>query len=450
MGRNFSSSRWCLGVVIYPDDILIFRATPEEHNTRLEAVREALRKAQVTINDRKSMFNTTSVPFLCHMVSAAGIAPGPEKVASLQQMLDPTNLAELRAFLGLATYLGKFVPNMAATVKPLTRLLSNTWCWDADCTTAADLIRHYVTTAPVLGLFDPNKSMRIEVDASGGELGAVLAQQLQDGWWQPVYYASRKLTGPESRYAAIELETLVISWADDRFRGYVTGMPFCVITDHRPLLQVFATNYPLSRASLRVQRLILRIQDMSFTVKYRPGRDNLLADALFRLPTEEPASQDILVHHITLDDGLPTAARQKIAAHTTADPTLCAVRDALRTDKSPTTPTVPPYRALRHELSIWPYPDTSDFIILRDSHLVIPDAAISEVLERAHEGHPGLQRTKARLRESVWWPGWSKHAKQCLKTCDPCCPEKTAVPVPLKPRELPPYSWHTIAVDLFY
>eukprot|EP00117_Sycon_ciliatum_P038465 scpid23619/ scgid28577/ Uncharacterized protein K02A2.6 len=227
-------------------------------------------------------------------------------------------------------------------------------------------------------------------------------------------------------------------------------MAFHVITDHKPLLQIFAPTYPLSQASLRVQRLLFKIQDMIFTVSYRPGQENLVADALSRLPVEEADVNFAVVQHITMADGLSTDHRQRIAEPTAADATLCAVRDALRTDNWPSTSAVAPYRALRHELSVWPYPGTQDFVILRQERLVIPEAAVPEVLKPAHDGHPGVRKTKARLRESVWWPGWAEHVKQHLKKCEPCLKETATAPVPLKPRELPPRPWHTIAIDLFY
>ena len=440
----------CEGVLVYLDDILIFGASQEEHDARLDAVKDALKANQVTINEKKSVFNTTSVTFLGHVVSADGIAPGPDKVTSLQKMPNPTNLAELRAFLGLATYLSKFIPNLAATTKPLTHLLSSPWHWTDECSTAADTIRQHFSTAPVLSLFQPDLATRVEVDASGDGLGAVLTQQQKDGRWQPVYFASRKLTGPESRYAAIELEALAVSWAVSRFRNYLLGTTFRVITDHKPLLQVFAPDYPLARASLRVQRLLLRTQDLSFSVQYRPGKDNLLADALSRLPTGAADASFLMVHYVSLDDGLPTASRKKIAEQTAADATLCAVRDALRTNQWPSNAAVAPFQALRHELSVWPFPNSNDFVILRGDRLVIPEAAIPDVLEQAHHGHPGIHRTKARLREATWWPGWSRHVQHHLKQCEPCCRESQAAPVPLKPRELPPHPWHTIAVDLFF
>lgn len=438
------------GIVIYLDDILIFSASAEEHEKRLDAVKAALNAHGITVNSDKSSYHQPSMAFLGHVVSAEGITPSPAKIEALCKMPDPTNVSQLRAFLGLSTYLSKFVPNIAATAKPLSDLLSGSWNWTPACAEAAATIRDHLSKSPILAIFDPQLPTRVEVDASGGGLGAVLTQKQPGDVWKPVYYASRKLSGPESRYAAIELEALAVCWAVNRFRSYLVGLEFIVLTDHKPLLQIFAPDYVLSNASIRVQRLVLRTQDLAFDVQYRPGRDNCMADALSRLPTEDPDSSFSLIHYVTLDEGEVPIARRKLAQLTTADPTLRAVRQALVSGQWPSTPAVAPYRGLSSELSVWPFPGSDDFLIYRGHRTVVPDAAVAEVLDLAHEGHPGEKRTKARIRENLWWPGWSTHVKARLAQCTPCLQQGQIAPVPLKPRELPPHQWHSLAVDIFY
>ena len=439
----------CEGVVCYLDDILVFAPSMEEHDKRLSAVLEALKAYNVTLNDQKSQYRMRQVVFLGHQVSGEGVKPHQEKISALLKMPNPQNEGQLRAFLGLATYLGKFVPNMASVIQPLTALLRGPWAWSSECSVAAQAIRDHFSTPRVLALFDPKCPTRVEVDACGSGLGAVLSQQHSDQW-RPVYYASRRLTGPESRYGAIELEALAICWGVTRFRPYVTGLQFTVVTDHKPLLKLFAPDYPLARASIRIQRLLLRVQDLSFSVSYRPGRDNLLADALSRLPVEDSDPGFAMVHQVEIDDGLPAAERREMAKLSAADPTLCAVRDAIWSRKWPNLPTVAPYHALRHELSVWQFPFSRDFVLMRGDRLVIPSAGVDRVLQRAHDGHPGLVRTKARLQESVWWPGWSRAAQEFIQKCRACVVESAVRRVPMKPRELPPYPWHTVAVDIFY
>ena len=441
----------CEGVVIYLDDILIYAPSLEEHDRRKAAVLTALKEYNVTLNDKKCVFQVSELEFLGHHVSAKGISPGPSKVESLSQMSDPTNVAELRAFLGLATYVAKFIPNIASVVAPMTALLSGEWNWTAACHTAAEKIRSLITSAPILALFDPTLPTSIEVDASGHGLGAVLLQQSQtDGQeWRPVYYAGRKLSDAESRYATIEREGLAVAWCSNRFRSFITGMPVTIITDHKPLVHVFMPSYKLASASLRVQRLVLKMQDLTLTVQYRPGKLNHIADALSRLPAEDADPSFLLVHAVTVADGV-SAHRQLIARETARDSTLCSVRDALRSGKWPSATELAPYQALSPELSVWPFPNSSDFLILRGERVVIPALAAQHVLNLAHEGHLGRDRTLAQLKETVWWPGWNTATRHFLASCTPCATEAAIRPVPLKPRDLPPHAWHIVAIDVFY
>ena len=251
--------------------------------------------------------------------------------------------------------------------------------------------------------------------------------------WRPVYYASRKLTGPEARYAAIERQVLAVTWGLHRFRNFITGMPVVVLSDHKPLLQVFSPSYNLSAASLRIQRLVLKVQYLTFTVQFRASRFNHVADVLSRFPIEKADISFLICHAVSFPDGLSTAHRRELAKETPQDEVLCAVRDALRSDQWPASMTLAPFRSLRHELSVWPFPKTDDFVLLRGERLVIPDACVEEVLELAHDGHPGIPKTKARLQEAVWWPGWANMAKQHVKACRQCCLEATPPKVPLQP-----------------
>ena len=163
------------------------------------------------------MLDVPELVFLGHHESAEGVSPDQEKVKPLQHMPDPTDVSQLRSFLGLATYLAKFIPNMADVTAPLTGLLSGPWQWTTACSYAADIIRQHFLTDQILALCDPTLPTRIEVDASGQGLGAVLMQSQQSNadvdssGWRTVYYANRKLTGPEAYYAAIEWEALAVT-----------------------------------------------------------------------------------------------------------------------------------------------------------------------------------------------------------------------------------------------
>ena len=140
-----------------------------------------------------------------------------------------------------------------------------------------DKVTSSICAETTLAYFDCDKDSTIQVDASGRGLGAVL---LQEG--RPIAYISKSLTDTEKRYANIEQELLAVVFGAERFRTYVYGKHFVVESDHKPLEMIQLKN--LMAAPARLQRMLLRIQHYDITIKYRPGKELLLADGLSRLP----------------------------------------------------------------------------------------------------------------------------------------------------------------------
>ena len=109
-------------------------------------------------------------------------------------------------------------------------------------------------------------------------LGAVLTQVHKDGP-RIISYASRSLTSTKTRYLQTEKEALALVWAWEKFHPYVYGVPFELITDHKPLKVIYG---PRSKPCARIERWVLRMQPYKFKVKYQPGPKNI-ADPLSRL-----------------------------------------------------------------------------------------------------------------------------------------------------------------------
>ena len=119
------------GVLCQMDDVLIFGQNQTKHNRRLEAVLMCIEKAGATLNPQKCEFSKNKLTFLGHVIDESGVTADPEKTQAIVEMNPPTNVLELRRFLGMANQLGKFTPNLAEMTQPLRELLSKSksWTW---------------------------------------------------------------------------------------------------------------------------------------------------------------------------------------------------------------------------------------------------------------------------------------------------------------------------------
>ena len=168
----------------------------------------------------------------------------------LQNWPTPTTTIELRSFLGFASYYRRFIGGFARIAEPLHDLMSDgakrskkkaadvSRLWGPKHQEAFESLKGALTTAPVLGYADYTKPFILETDASHDGLSAILSQE-QDGKSRVLAFASRRLRPSEknsSLYSSMKLEFLAMKLAiTDKFRHYLLGGKFKVITDNNPL-----------------------------------------------------------------------------------------------------------------------------------------------------------------------------------------------------------------------
>lgn len=210
------------GVETMMDDVIVWGATREEHDERLRQVLDKTREVNLKLNKDKCEFGVKTLTFVGDVLSEEGVKPDPRKTSAINNMERPNNKDEVRRFLGMVTYLAKFVPQLSTRSAPLRSLLEqkNEWIWSHEQEQCFLKLKETLTQEPVLKFYDPKKSTRISADVSQYGLGAVLLQR-HDEQWLPVAYASRALTSAESRYAQIEKELLASLYACERFHQYV-------------------------------------------------------------------------------------------------------------------------------------------------------------------------------------------------------------------------------------
>ena len=229
------------GVVVYLDDILITGTNKQEHLSNLDKVLTNLEEAGLRLNKDKCRFMQAEVVYLGHVIDRTRLHPDKGPIQAITEAPTPQNVTELKAYLGLLSYYGKFLQNLSTVLAPLHRLLRKgvKWNWPCEQERAYRQSKQMLVSAKVLAHFDPQQESVVTCDALPYDLGAVLAQRGNDGKEQPVAFASRTLTKVERNYAQVEREALAVIFGLQRFQQYLFGREFVLVSDHKPLVGLF-------------------------------------------------------------------------------------------------------------------------------------------------------------------------------------------------------------------
>ena len=248
------------------DDTLVhgegktLEAVAGNHDERFRALLEGSRQTYLRLHRGKLKYRLSEIPFVGHLLSGQGLKVHPSKVAAVVKMPDPDNVSAVKRFIGKATYLPRYIPNLSSCLEPLRQLLTkdSAWNWGSEHVAAVEQVKKAATSAPTLQFFDAKRTTVLQCDASEGGLGAVL---MQDG--HPVAFASKSLSLAERSYGQIEKELLAVVLGAKRFHQYVYGRPISVESDHKPLEIILKK--PLQDASKRLQRMMLALQGYDIT-----------------------------------------------------------------------------------------------------------------------------------------------------------------------------------------
>jgi len=432
------------GVETYVDDILIHAKTEEEHDRRLRAVLEKCREVGLRLNKDKSRFKQTQITFLGHVITENGLKADPSKVRAINDMPIPENVADVRRFLGMVTYLAKFTPHLSELTAPLRDLTKSDscFCWDVCLTQAFNKIKEEIGQQVKLKIFDITKPVVVTVDASSHGLGAAV---LQDG--QPIEYASCSLNDTQRRYSQIEKEMMAVKFGLERFHQYVYGQPVTVETDHKPLLGIVRKS--LNEISPRLQSMRMKIDRYDYKLIHRPGRELVVADTLSRAPLALKASSSTEHANLVYAETTTPHGRQELQRLTAEDSSLQIVMQHVQGEWPPCkrgcSDQAKPYWHIRNELS------THDGMLFKNEQIIIPYAYRRHVLNSLHAGHLGIVKTIHRAKTTVYWPGYVRDIQSMIEHCSPCQAVRNALPhEPLVPTPLPDYPFQKIGADLFY
>ena len=437
-------------VLCYLDDILIYSKNPDEHLKHIRLVLDALSRHQLHLQLKKCSFGKTQVLFLGHIISAQGVSVDPKKIEAVQQWPVPTNLKEIRAFLGFTNYYRRFVRNYSKIAAPILALTKTTsedaGQWNAAAQKAFEDLKAALTSAPTLVLprIGTNERFTLYTDASGFAIGAVLLQDHGNGL-QPVSYHARRLQQREANYPIHEKELLAVVDAIKTFRCYLEGCAkITVITDH-DTLRHFMKQKDLSGRRARWSEYLAPYTSY-MEIIYRKGSVNQ-ADALSRRPDLEKQLTPYL-------DPVSSEANTQslygpLITVTPATTLLDEIKAAYNEDQYYSSTN-------RSNRPSWIVPSDDGFFMV-DNRICVPDQAKlrQQIMFEHHDsptaGHPGVNRTMATIVQRFFWPGMTKDIRRYVKVCSTCQRIKSVRHKPyglLQSLPVPDRPWQMVGLDL--
>jgi transposase InsO family protein len=359
------------------------------------------------------------VEYLGYIISAKGITPSTEKVKSINAASAPSNKAELQSFIGSANFLRRFVPNFAEIMKPLYALLKKhvTWKWANKEEAAFRTIKEKIAEQTTLQHYRPKQRLILQTDASPVGLGAVLLQPTEEGNLVPVSYASRVLQQAEQNYSQLDREALAVIFGVTKFRQYLLGRHFTLMTDHKPLVSLFDPHKQVPQlTSARVKRWALLLAAYDYHIQHIPGKDNCTADFLSRKPgIDKPTEDENVSVQVLLVEDEQIINSTEVKKETAKDPVLSKVLDYMKNGwPEAHDEELRIYFNKRQEISV------EDDILMWDSRVIVPNSLRDFLLKDLHAEHQGMVRMKQLARRYMWWPNIDKDIENTVRVCERC------------------------------
>ncbi|KAG7310665.1 hypothetical protein JYU34_003468 [Plutella xylostella] len=394
----------------YLDDVIIPSKDIEEGMARLESVLELFLNAGLTLNLSKCFFFGRKVDYLGFEVSAEGIRPGSRKIEAVERFPTPENQHNVRQFLGLASFFRRFVPGFSVIAKPMTQLLKKDakWVWGPEQETAFRSLQKALAEKPTLALYNPQAETELHTDACKIGVAGILLQRDRENVLKPIAYFSRQTTPEEQNYSSYDLETLAVVSSLQKFRVYLIGVPFTIVTDCNSLRATFQKRDMLPR----VARWWEQMQEYNFCIEYRPGKSMAHVDALSRNPIlgSPPISYDVL----TVNDSNWLVTVQD------ADDEVQRIIGILNNSELTDVVDIKTnYKVKNGKLfRITPQGD----------RWVVPKGVRWQVVKQNHDdiGHFALDKTLEKISSNYWFPKMRHFIKKYVNSCLECAYSKSS------------------------
>lgn len=443
-------------IQVYLDDIVVYSKTVEEHEKHLDKLFQVLQREDLFASPGKTFIGRSEIEFCGHHISQGPsgltqIKPLTSKVDIIKTWPAPTTVHHVRQFLGITGFYRRYIQGYAKIAVPLQELLKESNAvlrtkkhrpitWTARCALAFNQLKDALASDPVLIIPDTTKPFLIETDASEWAVGAVLYQFDQEEKCHPVAFGGKKLHGAELNYPVHEKELYAIKLALKDWEHWIqNGQPITVLTDHQSLQYMNS----MTTQSKRLARWVEEFQSFHLDIKYRPGSQAIVPDALSRRPdfmstkkanmAEDPVTLAAMMSEDWrgfLEHEVMNALHQHLkSGRLSANPQLSKLiishKHQYKLDKQHRL-----LRILPNGGGTAPYLDP----------LVRRDFAMSMHKNYGHFGFPGILGV---LKNRAWWPTMKKDLQNFLQDCPEC-----QLTSKQKPKTLQEPQFHQINPNL--
>jgi hypothetical protein len=405
------------------------------------------------------------------MVSETGITPLPKHVAAIQEFPPPSTVKQLQQFLGMIHFYRRFLPKIAATLRPLTDLLRGnpkTLDWSAAAADAFAAAKAALVSAVPLSHPTPGAALSLAVDASDSHVGGVL-QQLGNRAWRPLAFFSQKLSPAQVRYSTFDRELLAAYSAVRHFRFLLEGRKFRILTDHKPLVAAMTRVTP--PWSGRQQRHLSFLAEFTSDLRHTSGHSNVVADTLSR-PSPEKSKESAAAICKTAPAvafPFPAALHASKTAKKPEPADLCTESSDARPPQPPAAaPAAIDFQALAAAQQSCPevaaMSSSPSLQTVRrpagDAHLLgdistgtfrplVPPIFRQTVIRSLHEvHHPGVRATTRLVKASFCWPKMGRDIAAAARSCMGCQLGKIHRHVKLQPEPVPRRHFSHLHIDL--
>jgi ribonuclease HI len=270
----------------YVDDIVVKSKTRGDHFSILKKVFERCRLYKLKMNPLKCAFGVSAGKFLGFLVHRRGIDVDPARSSAIATMKPPTTHKELKSFLGKLSYIRRFIPGLAAVTSTFAPLLKKgaSFHWSTECQEAFEKVQNIMTKLPTVCAPISGKSLRLYLASNSQAIGALIAQENDNGVEQPIYYVSRTLKDAESRYSGAERSCLALIYASQRLRHYFLAHKVQLMTKSHPIRSL------LQRPVLsgRLAQWLLQLSQYEITAETPTAiKSQAIADLLAQFPGED-------------------------------------------------------------------------------------------------------------------------------------------------------------------